>query len=179
MLLARIRMAGLLSLPLALAACEVGAVPDSGQCVLTAPLACSKLTPVQRNLRPHIIFDTDAQFHGDPTTARAREQGAVGDQYALIYMLLRSDALQLLGVTTANANGGAISDQVSEVQRVASLCGEAASILSPTAQIDPPCAPARIGLREAICTSSTKPSNSSSSPSGLLPTTPMRARSPM
>ena len=126
MLLARIRMAGLLSLPLALAACEVGAVPDSGQCVLTAPLACSKLTPVQRNLRPHIIFDTDAQFHGDPTTARAREQGAVGDQYALIYMLLRSDALQLLGVTTANANGGAISDQVSEVQRVAALCGEAA-----------------------------------------------------
>jgi purine nucleosidase len=54
-----------------------------------------------------------------------REQGAVGDQYALTYLLLRSDALQLLGVTTANANGGSIEDQVSEVQRVASLCGEA------------------------------------------------------
>jgi hypothetical protein len=50
----------------------------------------------------------------------------VGDQYALMYLLLRSDELQLLGVTTANANGGSIEDQVSEVRRVATLCGEAA-----------------------------------------------------
>jgi len=115
-----------LALSLAMAACEVGAVPDSGQCVLSPPLVCSKLTPVQKDHRPRVIFDTDAQFHGDPTTARTREQGAVGDQYALIYLLLRSDALQLLGVTTANANGGSIEDQVSEVRRVATLCGEAA-----------------------------------------------------
>jgi purine nucleosidase len=113
-------------LSLALAACDVGPVPDSGQCVLTSPLACSKLTPVQKNHRPRVIFDTDAQFHGDPTTARVREQGAVGDQYALIYLLLRSDALQLLGVTTANANGGSIDNQVGEVRRVAALCGEPA-----------------------------------------------------
>jgi len=105
-------------------ACDVGPVPDSGQCVLAEPLTCSKLTPVQKNHRPHVIFDTDAQFHGDPTTARVREQGAVGDQYALIYLLLRSDALQLLGVTTANANGGAVDEQVGEVRRVATLCGE-------------------------------------------------------
>jgi purine nucleosidase len=115
-----------LFLSMALAACEVGAVPDSGQCVLASPLACSKLTPVQKNHRPRIIFDTDAQFHGDPTTPRAREQGAVGDQYAIMYLLLRSDALQLVGVTTANANGGSIEEQVSEVRRVATLCGEAA-----------------------------------------------------
>jgi len=111
---------------LAMAACEVGAVPDSGECVLASPLVCSKLTPVQKNHRPRIILDTDAQYHGDPTTARAREQGAVGDQYALIYLLLRADALQLVGVTTANANGGSIEDQVSEVRRVATLCGEPA-----------------------------------------------------
>ena len=111
---------------LAMAACEVGAVPDSGECVLASPLVCSKLTPVQKDHRPRIIFDTDAQFHGDPMTARAREQGAVGDQYALIYLLLRADALQLVGVTTANANGGSIEDQVSEVRRVATLCGEPA-----------------------------------------------------
>jgi len=119
------RIVGLLSVSLAITTCEVGPVPDSGQCVLTSPLTCSKLTPVQKSLRPRIIFDTDAQFHGDPTTARLREQGAVGDQYALIYLFLRSDALQLLGVTTANANGGLIDDQVAEVQRVAELCGEA------------------------------------------------------
>ena len=105
-------------------ACDVGQVPDSGQCVLASRLTCSKLSAVQQDQRPRIIFDTDAQFHGDPTTARLREQGAVGDQYALIYLLLRSDLLQLLGVTTANANGGSIEDQVSEVRRVASLCGE-------------------------------------------------------
>src|SRR5437868_318716 len=110
---------------LAIAACDVGAVPDGGQCVLASPLTCSKLTPVQKDHRPRIIFDTDAQFHGDPTTARAREQGAVGDQYALIYLLLRSDMLQLLGVTTANANGGSIDGQVSGVRRVATLGGEA------------------------------------------------------
>ena len=117
-------MVAVLSL-LVVPTCDVGPVPDSGQCVLSSPLTCSKLTDVQQNQRPHIIFDTDAQFHGDPTTARLREQGAVGDQYALIYLLLRSDALQLLGVTTANANGGSLDDQVSEVRRVASLCGEA------------------------------------------------------
>jgi inosine-uridine nucleoside N-ribohydrolase len=114
----------LLAVPMA--ACEVGAVPDSGQCVLAAPLECSKLTPVQKGHRPRIIFDTDAQFHGDPTTPRVREQGAVGDQYALIYLLLRADELQLVGVTTTNANGGSVDDQVSEVRRVAALCGEAA-----------------------------------------------------
>jgi hypothetical protein len=105
-------------------ACDVGPVPDSGQCLLASPLTCSKLTDVQRDQRPRVLFDTDAQFHGDPTTGRPREQGAVGDQWALIYLLMRADALQLLGVTTANANGGSIEDQVSEVQRVASLCGE-------------------------------------------------------
>jgi inosine-uridine nucleoside N-ribohydrolase len=120
----KVRMMAVLSL-MAIPACDVGPVPDSGQCVLASPLTCSKLTSVQQSQRPHIVFDTDAQFHGDPTTARLREQGAVGDQYALIYLLLRSDALQLLGVTTANANGGSIDDQVGEVQRVASLCGEA------------------------------------------------------
>jgi inosine-uridine nucleoside N-ribohydrolase len=108
---------------LAIPACDVGQVPDSGQCVLASPLTCRKLTSVQLDSRPRIIFDTDAQFRGDPTTPRLREQGAVGDQYALIYLLMRSDALQLLGVTTANANGGSIDDQVSEVRRVASLCG--------------------------------------------------------
>src|ERR1019366_7624670 len=121
---ARLMLATVLSL-LVVPACDVGPVPDSGQCVLSSPLTCSRLTSVQQDQRPHIIFDTDAQFHGDPTTARLREQGAVGDQYALIYLLLRSDALQLLGVTTANANGGPIDDQVNEVERVASLCGGA------------------------------------------------------
>jgi hypothetical protein len=120
----RLALVVVLSL-LVVPACEVGQVPDSGRCVLASPLTCSKLTSVQQDQRPHIIFETDAQFHGDPTTARVREQGAVGDQYALIYLLLRSDLLQLLGVTTANANGGSIDDQVSEVERVASLCGEA------------------------------------------------------
>jgi len=129
MAVANIRVAVLASVLVsgaALAGCDVGPVPDSGQCVLASPLVCSKLTPVQKNHRPHVIFDTDAQFHGDPTTPRVREQGAVGDQYGLIYLLLRSDALQLLGVTTANANGGSIEDQVSEVRRVAALCGEPA-----------------------------------------------------
>jgi hypothetical protein len=111
---------------LVLSACDVGQPPDSGQCVLTAPLECNKLTDVQLNRRPRVIFNTDAQFHGDPTTTRAREQGAFGDQYALMYLLLRSDMLQLLGVTTTNASGGSIEDQVSEVQRVAALCGEPA-----------------------------------------------------
>ena len=92
--------------------------------MLTSSLVCSKLTTVQKGHRPRIIFDTDAQFHGDPTTARTREQGAVGDQYALIYLFLRADALQLLGVTTANTNGGSIDNQVNEVRRVAALCGE-------------------------------------------------------
>jgi hypothetical protein len=124
-----LRMGGLrlsqLGLSLLLvSACEVGPVPDSGQCVLASPIECRKLTDVQRDRRRRVIFDTDAQFHGDPTTARLREQGAVGDQYALIYMLLRSDVLQLLGVTAANVNGGSIEDQVSEVARIASLCGE-------------------------------------------------------
>jgi inosine-uridine nucleoside N-ribohydrolase len=126
MLPAKVRLMTVVSfLAAVVGACEVGAVPDSGQCVLASPLMCRKLTPVQKNHRPRIIFDTDAQFHGDPTTARVREQGAVGDQYALIYLLLRSDVLQLLGVTTANLNGGAIDDQVDEVRRVATLCGEA------------------------------------------------------
>jgi inosine-uridine nucleoside N-ribohydrolase len=105
-------------------ACDAGPPPDSGQCVLSPPVECRKLTDVQKDLRPRIIFDTDAQFHGDPTTARPREQGALGDQYGFMYLLLRSDLLQLLGVTTANANGGAIENQVAEVARVASLCGE-------------------------------------------------------
>ena len=104
-------------------ACEVGDVPDGGDCALAAPLTCSKLTPLQLGRRPRIIFDTDAQFRGDPTTARRREQGAFGDTSALIYMLLRSDQLQLLGVTTTNANDGSIDEQVSEVQRVAALGG--------------------------------------------------------
>jgi hypothetical protein len=38
-------------------------------------------------------------------------------------MLLRSDQLQLLGVTTTNANDGSIDEQVSEVERVAALSG--------------------------------------------------------
>jgi hypothetical protein len=109
---------------LAVPACDVGPPPDNGQCVLAPPLTCSKLSAVQQDQRPRIIFDTDAQFHGDPTTARPREQGAVGDQWALIYLFLRSDTLQLLGVTTANVNSGSIDDQLAEVQRVASLCGE-------------------------------------------------------
>lgn len=92
--------------------------------MLTSPLVCKKLTTVLKGHRPRIIFDTDAQFHGDPTTARVREEGAVGDQYALIYLLLRADALQLVGVTTANTNGGSIDNQVNEVRRVAALCGE-------------------------------------------------------
>jgi inosine-uridine nucleoside N-ribohydrolase len=117
-------MAVALLAPMVVSACDVGQVPDSGECVLASPLTCSRLTDVQKDQRRHVIFDTDAQFRGDPTTARLREQGAVGDQYALIYLLQRSDLLQLLGVTTANANGGAIDDQVSEVQRIASLCGE-------------------------------------------------------
>lgn len=104
-------------------ACEITEVPDGGDCVLATPLACSKLTPLELGRRPRIIFDTDAQFHGDPTTPRRREQGAFGDTSALIYMLLRSDQLQLLGVTTTNANGGSIDEQVSEVERVAALCG--------------------------------------------------------
>ena len=103
--------------------CEVKGVPDGGDCVLAAPLTCGKLTPQQLGSRPRIIFDTDAQFRGDPTTSRQREQGAFGDTSALIYMLLRSDRLQLLGVTTSNANAGSIEEQVSEVERVAALTG--------------------------------------------------------
>jgi inosine-uridine nucleoside N-ribohydrolase len=104
-------------------ACEVTDVPDGGDCVLASPLTCSKLTPLQLGRRPRIIFDTDAQFRGDPTTSRRREQGAFGDTSALIYMLLRSDRLQLLGITTSNANDGSIDEQVSEVERVAALSG--------------------------------------------------------
>jgi purine nucleosidase len=104
-------------------ACEVTEVPDGGDCVLASPLTCSKLTPLQIGRRPRIIFDTDAQFRGDPTTSRRREQGAFGDTSALIYLLLRSDQLQLLGVTTTNANDGSIDEQVSEVERVAALSG--------------------------------------------------------
>jgi inosine-uridine nucleoside N-ribohydrolase len=115
-------MLAALSLLLA-SACEVGEVPDGGDCVLAAPLTCSKLTPLQLGKRPRILFDTDAQFRGDPTTSRRREQGAFGDTSALIYMLLRSDQLQLLGVTTTNANDGSIEEQVSEVERVAALSG--------------------------------------------------------
>jgi purine nucleosidase len=103
--------------------CEVTEVPDAGDCVLASPLTCSKLTPLQLGTRPRIIFDTDAQFRGDPTTVRRREQGTFGDTSALSYMLLRSDQLQLLGVTTSNANGGPIDAQVSEVERVAALSG--------------------------------------------------------
>jgi inosine-uridine nucleoside N-ribohydrolase len=116
---------GVLGLSLvALSTCDVGPVPDSGQCVLASPVECSKLTDVQKNRRPRVILDTDAQFRGDPTTQRPHEQGAVGDQYALTYLLMRSDLLQLLGVTTANVNGGAIENQVAEVGRIASLCGK-------------------------------------------------------
>jgi purine nucleosidase len=104
-------------------ACEVTEVPDGGDCVLASPLTCSKLTPLELGRRPRIIFDTDAQFRGDPTTPRPREQGAFGDTSALTYMLLRSDQLQLLGVTTTNANDGSIDEQVSEVERVAMLSG--------------------------------------------------------
>lgn len=104
-------------------ACEVTGVPDGGDCALAAPLTCSKLTPLQLGSRPRIIFDTDAQFRGDPTTPRQREQGAFGDTSALVYMLLRSDQLQLLGVTTNNANDGSIDEQVREVERVAALSG--------------------------------------------------------
>jgi purine nucleosidase len=119
----------LLVLPAAVAAlllgsaCEVTEVPDGGDCALASPLTCSKLTPLQLGRRPRVIFDTDAQFRGDPTTSRRREQGAFGDTTALTYMLLRSDQLQLLGVTTTNANDGSIDEQVSEVERVAALSG--------------------------------------------------------
>ncbi len=105
-------------------ACAIEDVPDDGDCVLAPPLTCSKPTPLMLGQRPRILFDTDAQFRGDPTTDRLREQGSFGDQIALIYMLMRSDRLQLVGVTTANANDGAIDKQVREVRRVAKLCGE-------------------------------------------------------
>ena len=111
------------ALALSFCACEIDEVPDEGDCALASPLACNKLTPLQLGRRPRIIFDTDAQFRGDPTTSRKREQGAFGDTSALIYMLLRSDQLQLLGVTTTNANDGSIDAQVSEVERVAALSG--------------------------------------------------------
>jgi len=103
--------------------CEVTEIPDTGDCVLAAPLTCSKLTPLQLGRRPRILFDTDAQFRGDPTTSRRREQGAFGDISALVYMLLRSDQLQLVGVTTTNPNDGSIDEQVNEVERVAALSG--------------------------------------------------------
>lgn len=108
---------------LSASACKVTELPDDGDCVLAPPLSCSKLTPLQLGNRPRVIFDTDLQFRGDPTTPRKREQGAFGDSSALTYMLLRSDRVQLLGVTTSNANDGAISAQVSEVERVAALSG--------------------------------------------------------
>jgi len=114
-------------------ACEVTEVPDGGDCALTLPLSCSKLTPLQLGRRPRIIFDTDAQFRGDPTTTRRREQGAFGDTSALTYMLLRSDRLQLLGVTTTNANDGSIDAQVSEVKRVAALSGASSLPIRPGA----------------------------------------------
>jgi inosine-uridine nucleoside N-ribohydrolase len=124
-------LAGMLAL--SASSCDVGAPPDSGQCVTAHALTCSKLTDVQKDSRPRVIFDTDMQFLGDPTTARTAEQGAVGDQYALIYLLMRSDRLQLLGVTTANCNGGPIDAQVSEAQRVAAICGESALPIMPGA----------------------------------------------
>jgi hypothetical protein len=40
-----------------------------------------------------------------------------------MYLLLRSDALQMVAATTANVNDTSIDHQVSEVQRVATLCG--------------------------------------------------------
>jgi purine nucleosidase len=106
-----------------LAGCAVPPPPDNGDCVLSAPVTCDKLTATQLGSRPRVVFDTDAQFRGDPTTSRPREQGAVGDQYALMYLLLRSDVLQMLAATTANVNGTSVDNQVSEVRRVASLSG--------------------------------------------------------
>jgi hypothetical protein len=81
------------------------------------------LAATQLGSRTRVVFDTDAQFRGDPTTSRPREQGALGDQYALMYLLLRSDLLQTIAATTANVNGRSVDAQVSEVQRVATLCG--------------------------------------------------------
>ena len=106
-----------------LAGCAAPQPPDGGDCVLSAPVACEKLTATQLGSRPRVVFDTDAQFRGDPTTSRPREQGALGDQYALMYLLFRSDLLQMVAATTANVNDTSIDNQVSEVQRVAALCG--------------------------------------------------------
>src|SRR5689334_21525425 len=83
-----------------IAGCAAPEVPDGGDCVLNAPLTCEKLTATQLGSRPRVVFDTDAQFGGDPTTFRPREQGAVGDQYALMYLLLRSDMVQMVAATT-------------------------------------------------------------------------------
>jgi purine nucleosidase len=105
------------------AGCAAPKPPDNGDCVLNPPVTCGKLSVTQLGSRPRVVFDTDAQFRGDPTTARALEQGAVGDQYALMYLLFRSDLLQMVAATTANVNGTSIDAQVSEVRRVASLCG--------------------------------------------------------
>src|SRR6187402_1059455 len=109
---------------LAALACVAGCAapeppPDGGDCVLTAAATCQKLTATELGSRPRVVFDTDAQFRGDPSTSRPREQGAVGDQYALMYLLLRSDMLQMLAATTANVNGTSLDNQVSEVRRVA------------------------------------------------------------
>src|SRR5437667_10729131 len=106
-----------------LAGCATPQPPDSGDCVLNPPVTCGKLSVTQLGSRPRVVFDTDAQFRGDPSTSRALEQGAVGDQYALMYLLFRSDMLQMVAATTANVNGKSVDAQVSEVQRVASLCG--------------------------------------------------------
>src|SRR3954463_7053572 len=86
------------------AGCSAPQAPDGGDCVLSAPITCGKLTATELGSRPRVVFDTDAQFRGDPTTSRPREQGAVGDQYALMYLLFRSDLLQMVAATTANAN---------------------------------------------------------------------------
>src|SRR5437868_3154296 len=69
------------------AACAAPEPPDNGDCVLNPPVTCGKLSVTQLGSRPGVVFDTDAQFRGDPTTTRALEQGAVGDQYALMYVL--------------------------------------------------------------------------------------------
>jgi inosine-uridine nucleoside N-ribohydrolase len=106
------------------AGCAVPEPPDGGDCVLNAPVTCGKLSVTEIGSRTRVVFDTDAQFRGDPTTSRPREQGAVGDQYALMYLLLRSDMLQIVAATTANVNGGSVDAQVDEVRRVATLCGE-------------------------------------------------------
>lgn len=67
--------------------------------------------PAPEDLRPRIIFDTDANNELD-------------DQHAIAYLLFNSQLWNVVGITTnATTNGGPIAEHSAEVKRIVHLAG--------------------------------------------------------